>query len=123
MILIADEDVPHSVVEFLRSRDHEVHLATDLFLPAAADATIAAGADQRGAIIVTCDKDFDKLIQRNKLRFRVAGRISLRCSQARAHVRLAQVLDLIEFEYSRRQAFQDKRVIVDVKDQNIVFLG
>ena len=71
----------------------------------------------------TCDRDFDKLIQRNKLRFRSAGRISLRCNQARAHARLAQVVDLIEFEYSRRRALQDKRLIVDVKDSNVVFQG
>jgi predicted nuclease of predicted toxin-antitoxin system len=123
MILIGDEDVPRSVIEYLRNRDHEVLLATELFMPPTADATIAAGADQRGAIIVTCDRDFDKLIQRNKLRFRSAGRISLRCSQARAQMRLTQVLDLIEFEFQRRQSFQDKRVIVDVKDSNIVFQG
>jgi len=82
MILIADEDVPRSVTEYLLNRGHEV-----------------------------------------KLRFRSAGRPSLRCSQARAQMRLAQVIDLIEFEYTRRQALQDKRLIVDVKDSNIVFQG
>lgn len=75
------------------------------------------------ATVVTCDKDFDKLIQRNRLRFRSAGRISLRCDQARAHMRLAQAIDLIEFEYDRRQTLPDKRLIVDVKDTNVVFLG
>ena len=123
MILIADEDVPRSVTEYLLNRGHEVQLATELFMPPTADATIAAGADQRGAIVLTCDRDFDKLVQRNKLRFRSAGRPSLRCSQARAQMRLAQVIDLIEFEYTRRQALQDKRLIVDVKDSNIVFQG
>jgi predicted nuclease of predicted toxin-antitoxin system len=123
MLLIADEDVPRSVIDFLLNRGHEVLLATEAFMPAAADATIAAGADKRGAIVVTCDKDFDRLIQRNKLRFRLAGRISFRCSQARTRMRLEQVIDLIEFEFQRRQAFQDKRVIVEVKDSNLVFHG
>jgi predicted nuclease of predicted toxin-antitoxin system len=119
MLLIADEDVPRSVIDFLRSR-HDVLLATETFMPAAPDATIAAGANEREAIVVTCDRDFDRLIQRNRLRFRLAGRITLRCGQARARMRLEQVIDLIEFEFQRRQAFQDKRVIVEVRDSSVV---
>jgi len=123
MILIADEDVARSVTEFLLERQHEVHLSTELLLPSTPDRTIAAKADQLSATVVTCDRDFDRLIQRNNLRFRSAGRISLRCSQARARARLAQVIELIEFDHRRRQELPDKRLIVDVKDSNVVFHG
>jgi predicted nuclease of predicted toxin-antitoxin system len=123
MILIIDEDVPRSVTEFLRGREHEVYLSTELLLPPTPDRTIAAKANQMSAIVVTCDKDFDRLIQRNNLRFRSAGRISLRCNQARARDRLAQAIDLIEFAHHRRRELPDKRLIVDVKDSNVVFLS
>ena len=67
---LGDAGIDYAIAGALCLNAHGVMRATEDF-----------GKD-RGAIIVTCDRDFDKLIQRNKLRFRSAGRISLRCSQA-----------------------------------------
>ena len=87
MLLLIDENVPRSVVEFFRSRGHDVRLVRDVLLPGAADEVIAVIGDQLGAIVVSWNqKDFRALASRvpvgTKRQFRSLGRITFRCNES-----------------------------------------
>ena len=63
MILLADESVDRFVVERLRQEGHDVVAVTELS-PSIADEEVLQQANDRGALLVTADKDFGELVFR-----------------------------------------------------------
>lgn len=119
MLLLIDEDVPESVVEFLRERGHEILYARNLTGSGAKDPVVARIGDEATAIIVTWNqKDFKRLAARipeeNFQRFRRLGRISFTCRHSRGRARIEEVIDHIELLYQASLARRDKRLLIEV---------
>jgi predicted nuclease of predicted toxin-antitoxin system len=125
---LVDECVPAEVADVLRSRGHEVtHVIEHEALRAASDIDHVAGADQLKAVIVTNNyRDYQRIIARappgNVLRFRHAGLVALALPEGRQAARVAELLELIEVEYRRRQNMTDKRLIVELHAARLVVL-
>lgn len=66
MILLADENLDQTVVEWLRKQGHEV-LAVAEMQPGIDDSTVLALANEHHALLVTGDKDFGELAFRQDL--------------------------------------------------------
>jgi predicted nuclease of predicted toxin-antitoxin system len=77
MLLLIDENVPNSVAEFLAERGHDVRFVRDLFPAGTPDPVIATIGDRLSAVVVTWDRDFERLVKRipegNRARFRRLG--------------------------------------------------
>ena len=123
--LLIDENVPESVTDFFRERGHSVQLVRELLLSGTPDPIIAAVADRMGAVVVTWDRDFNRLIQRvpkgGRGAVRRAGRISFSCNEARGRARLESVIESIEFEYERSRRVGTKRFIVSISETTFTF--
>jgi predicted nuclease of predicted toxin-antitoxin system len=123
--LIFDQNVPESVVKFFEARGDEVQRARDLLLAEAPDEILAAIGDKNEAIIVTWDKGFNVLASRvpsgAKTRFRRLGRISFDCSESQGRNRLEQVIDLLDFAYTKAQQREDKRLMARVGSSFVRF--
>jgi predicted nuclease of predicted toxin-antitoxin system len=122
VLLLTDEHVPQSVVDLFRARGHDVRLVTDAVGAGSADNVVTAAANEIGAIVVTWDKGFRQHIRRTGP-LPNAGRILIQCDPATAHVRLAAVMPEIEALYAIRQGQPDTRLIVEVREQQIVIQG
>lgn len=71
-----------------------------------------------GAVVLTIDKDFSRIIERvgSRRRFNTVGRISLRCRESRALARMKDFIEEIESEHERAQGRRDKRLIIEITD-------
>lgn len=120
MRLIVDENVPDSLATFLAQRGHHVDLVRERFGQMTPDEFIAWVGDAQQAVVVTFDRDFDRLVARapegGRNRFKSLGRISLRCSEPRALSRIREFIDEIEAEYDRCQQRRDRRLIVRITE-------
>ena len=119
MLLLIDENVPNSVVEFFKERSHDVRLVRDLFPGGIPDPVIARVGDELGAIVVTWNhRDFKALASRipkgNVQLFRRLGRVNFRCHEARGRQRLEQLIESIEFEYAQVQKQRDRRLMIEI---------
>ena len=123
--LLIDENVPESVTDLFRERGHAVQLVRELLLSGSPDPIIAAVADRMGAVVVTWDRDFNRLIQRvpkgGRGAVRRAGRISFSCNEARGRARLESIIESIEFEYERSQRVGTGRFIVSISESTFTF--
>jgi predicted nuclease of predicted toxin-antitoxin system len=123
--LLIDENVPESVTALFRERGHSVQLVRELLLSGTPDPIIAAVADRMGAVVVTWDRDFNRLIQRvpkgGRGAVRRAGRISFSCNEARGRARLESIIESIEFEYERSQRAGPGRFIVSISESTFTF--
>ena len=63
MIFVCDEGVDRSIVEQLRSDGHNVTYIAELS-PSIPDDEVLREANERGAVLVTADKDFGELVFR-----------------------------------------------------------
>ena len=92
MRLLIDENVPGSVAEFFASRGHTTDYVRDLLPAGTPDPVIARVGDRMSAIVVTWDRDFEKIVKRvpdgNRTAFRRLGRISFRCNEVQGIVLL-----------------------------------
>lgn len=120
MLLLIDENVPDSVAQFFAARGHEVRYVRDILPAGTADPVIAAIGDRLSAIVVTWDKDFDRLVSRipegNKTRFRRLGRISFRCNEANGLTQLKRWIGHIEMLYADAREQDDFRMIVQIQE-------
>ncbi len=66
MNLLADESVDRQTVERLRQEGHEVLYIAEME-PGVTDEVVLATANERGALLLTADKDFGELIFRQRL--------------------------------------------------------
>jgi len=62
---VADESVDQQIVERLRKEGHEVWYIVEI-RPGASDADVLESAKQRGAILLTADKDFGEMVFRQR---------------------------------------------------------
>jgi predicted nuclease of predicted toxin-antitoxin system len=124
MRLLVDENVQDSVAEFLRSRGHEVYLVREVLAPGTPDSALSKLGESLELIVVTWDRDLRALAKRaprgERQKYRRLGRISLRCSQARALSRIQQVIESIEFEY--RQTLKQRIGGCSSKSLNLLSL-
>lgn len=120
MLLLIDENVPNSVAEFFAVRGHEVRYVRDLFPGGTPDPVVAAIGDRLSAIVVTWDRDFEKLVSRvpegNRAKFRRLGRISFRCSEPRGLPLLRRWIGLLEFHHEQALKDQDFRMLVQIQE-------
>ena len=66
MNLVADEGVDGPVVQWLRDDGHDVIYVADLS-PGVTDDDVLRQANDRGALLLTADKDFGELVFRQRL--------------------------------------------------------
>ena len=115
MLFLLDECVTGSALDALRSAGFEAHTVSDHLLPSAEDQLVASTADSLGAIIVSHDRDFKKLIARKHdgqvKKFRNAHLVKMECKQGRIADRLMAAMPLIQEEYRVRTTMKDKRLI------------
>ena len=87
MLLLIDENVPLSVAQVFVDRGHDVRFVRDVLAAGSPDPVVAIVGDRLSAIVVTWDRDFERLVSRvpegNRRRFRNLGRISFRCNEVR----------------------------------------
>jgi predicted nuclease of predicted toxin-antitoxin system len=124
MLLLIDENVPNSVAAFFADRGHDVRFVRDLFPAGTPDPVIAAMGDRLSAIVVTWDRDFEKIVQRvpegNRRAFRRLGRISFRCNEVDGRVLLEKWIALLEFHYEQALQQQgDFRMIVQIQESGL----
>lgn len=123
MEFFLDENVPASVGAVLRERGHGVELAQDKVARGSPDHLLAVIADQKQVVLVSFDKDFRGMIQRESkkgLAYPTAGRLSLRIAEVDAAERLRFELPLIEAAWQSRQGLDDKRLIAEIKPKSVV---
>ena len=120
MLLLIDENVPNSVAEFFESRGHDVRDVRDIFPGGTPDPVIATMGDRLSAIVVTWDRDFEKLVSRvpagNRATFRRLGRISFRCNETMGVVLLKRWIALLEFHYEQALGQDDFRMLVQIQE-------
>ena len=103
--VLIDECLPVPEIQALFvARGYEV-LTVGEYLPSGAtDPEVLAGAAEIGAIIVTHDTDFRRLIAKapgHQSKLRKTGRIVFRCDHSKVPARLMQLIDDIEREYQQ----------------------
>lgn len=87
------------------------------------DPMVAAVGDMEGAILVSCDHDFDaiapRILKGMRSRFRRLSRLSIRCAEYHAARRVEEAMELIELEYRTAQARADKRMFIVIQTTGI----
>jgi predicted nuclease of predicted toxin-antitoxin system len=86
--LLADENIPRTIVQWLRDQGHDVLYAAEDRIQTA-DVDLLNEAESRGYVIVTEDLDFGELIFRKRLNSH--GVILLRMGNSPASVRLSRL--------------------------------
>jgi predicted nuclease of predicted toxin-antitoxin system len=86
--ILADENVPRSIVAWLRSSGSEVLYAAESHRQTP-DVALLAEAQTYGAVLITEDKDFGELVFRNHLNSH--GVILLRMDDCPATIRLSRL--------------------------------
>jgi predicted nuclease of predicted toxin-antitoxin system len=126
MLLLIDENVPDSVAALFRERGHDVRFVRDLFPAGTPDPVIAAIGDRLSAIVVTWDRDFNRMVKRipegNRGRFRKLGRISFKCNEVRGRQLLEQWIEMIEFHYDQARQQPDFRMMVQITGSGARFM-
>lgn len=125
MLLLIDENVPLSVAQVFVDRGHDVRFVRDVLAAGSPDPVVAIVGDRLSAIVVTWDRDFERLVSRvpegNRRRFRNLGRISFRCNEVRGRALLEEWIEMIEFHYAHAQTRSDIRMIVQIQESGVKF--
>jgi len=83
------------------------------------DLVVATLGDMEGAILVSCDHDFDaiapRILRGMRARFRRLSRLSIRCPEFHAARRVGEAIELIELEYKLAQQRRDKRLFIEIR--------
>jgi predicted nuclease of predicted toxin-antitoxin system len=102
MRFLLDHNVPNSVAEALRDLGHDVVLVREILPTDASDPLVGTAAEQDNRVLVSLDRDFQKLDPQrpegHRARFKRLSRIWLRCSPARCAARLRLFIREIEWE-------------------------
>ena len=119
MRFLLDEDVAHSVGEFLEGRGHEVFYVEEALVRGSADRLLVQWVDVNEGIVITHNyRHFRALVARvpqgGRQRFRRASRLTLSCAQTRALERVSQLIEEVEWEYARCQQRTDKRMMCEI---------
>lgn len=123
MLLLIDENVPSSVARFLADRGHDVRYVRDLLPAGSPDPVVALVGDKLSAIVVTWDRDFEKIVKRvpegNRTAFRRLGRISFRCNEAKGRELVERWIEHIEFHYQQALKAGDFRMILQIQESGL----
>jgi len=121
--LLFDHNVPDSVARVFRDRGHTVTFLRDIMPIDSPDPVVAAVGDMEGAILVSCDHDFDaiapRILRGMRARFRKLSRLSVRCAEFHAARRIEEAMELIELEFRIAQERSDKRMFIEVQTTGI----
>ncbi|MFZ1886726.1 MAG: DUF5615 family PIN-like protein [Candidatus Binataceae bacterium] len=119
MHLLLDHNVPDSVAQVFRERGHIVALLREIMPTDSPDPVVATVGDMDGAILVSCDHDFDSIAPRilkgMRARFRRLSRIAIRCPEFHAARRIEEAMEFIELEYKTAQSRSDKRMFIEIQ--------
>ena len=88
MRVLADENIPRSIVAWLRDQGHDVLYASEARVQAL-DADLLSEAEGQGYVILTEDKDFGELVFRDRRNSH--GFVLLRMENLPASLRLARL--------------------------------
>lgn len=100
LAFLSDHNVPVSVGHFLVEKGHDVARVADLMPANSPDPVVATAAIKAGRILISWDRDFNH--QRfMKPRFAGLRRIGFSCPEPKGAVRLAEVIDLVQFAFQR----------------------
>lgn len=126
MNLLIDECVPMSVAQVFADRKHNlVYVAKELGQKTP-DLLVAETANENSLILITWNvRDFRRLGLRrkppdNKQRFRNAGMISFTCEEIQGATRAKQLIESIEFEYQQTLKRPDKRLFIEIRDDQFI---
>jgi len=126
MDLLIDECVPMSVAKVFADRQHTlVYVARELGQKTP-DLLVAETANENSPILITWNvRDFRRLGLRrtppdNKQRFRNAGMISFTCDEDQGARRAAQLIESIEFEYQQALKRADKRLFMEIRNDQFI---
>ena len=123
--VLIDECVRRGVATVFVKRNHIVRYAAEELGQGTPDRLVAKAADTGKMVLVTCNyPDFKSLISRrppnNKMDFRYAGLITFEgMKDTRTDSRIAQTIELIEYEYQLCQTRTDKRLIVGIFNDHL----
>ena len=121
MLLLIDENVPNSVAEFFASRGHDVRYVRDILPGGTPDPVIATIGHRLSAIVVTWDRDFDRLVRRvpegNRAAFRRLGRITFSCQYSNGRARIEKWIRAVELLYEQALEEPDLRMMVEIQEQ------
>lgn len=112
-----DHNVAASVGRVLQQAGHEVVFLADVLPQDAPDKLVAAVAEQRGAVLVSHDRDFKRLAPRigiGRSQYRKLNRIALTCTEPQAEGRVRAALGLLEAEWTLAQEARDQRMIIEI---------
>lgn len=97
---LTDNNCPDSIGEYLKAQGHDVVRVREIMADDAPDPIVADAAIQAGRVLVGWDKDFNH--QRFKAaRFAALFRIGFSCPEVTGVARLAELIELVEFEHAR----------------------
>ncbi len=125
MRFLIDEDVPLAVAEYIQNRGHEAIQAREVLVRGSHDWVLANHAHANKLIVVTWNhKHFARHIKRrpheDQIRYPDAGRISFTCPKPVGVERLRRYMPVIELEYALVQNDDDKRLIVEIRTEDVV---
>ena len=119
MRLLLDHNVPDPVAEVFRAHSHSVALLREIMPTDSPDPVVATVADMDGAVLVSCDRDFDSIAPRilkgMRARYRKLSRIAIRCPEFHAARRVEEAMELIELEWRTAQNSADKRMFIEIQ--------
>jgi predicted nuclease of predicted toxin-antitoxin system len=117
--LLLDHNVPDAVADVFRAHSHTVALLREIMPTDSPDQVVATVGDMDGAILVSCDHDFDSIAPRIlkglRARYRKLSRIAIRCTEFHAARRIEEAMEFIELEWRTAQSRSDKRMFVEIK--------
>ena len=93
MNFLADEGVDRQIVDRLRAAGHEVYYTAES-APSSSDDDLLRRANERGALLLTADKDFGELVFR--MRRIHAGVILLRLAGLSAETKCGHLMAVLE---------------------------
>lgn len=121
MLLLIDENVPDSVAEFFASRGHDVRFVRDVLPAGSPDPLIATLGHRLSAVVVTWDRDFDKLVRRvpegSRAAFRRLGRITFSCKYVNGRARIEKWIRTVELLYEQALEQPDVRMMAEIQEQ------
>ena len=126
MDLLIDECVPMSVAQIFADRKHKLIYVAKELGQKTPDLLVAETANENSLILITWNvRDFRRLGLRrkppeNKQRFRKAGMISFTCDEDQGAKRAAQLIESIEFEYQQTLKRADKRLFIEIRDDQFI---
>jgi hypothetical protein len=121
MRFMLDQNVPNSVATALRELGHDVALVRELLAVDAPDPLVATTAEIEDRILVSLDRDFQRLDPQrppgHRARFRRLSRIHLSCRPARAAERICLFIREIEWEAKMLSDRGLAKMMLTISDQ------